>query len=91
TPQKDSINKYKDLYLIQNDSIKQKRINALIGFQNTLFKNQLRLQELEKDKINSDNRNRTTLFIAGIILVLATSILLFRNNRIQQKNNIVLQ
>ncbi|MGL6069458.1 MAG: ATP-binding protein, partial [Sediminibacterium sp.] len=89
--QKDSINKYKDLYLIQNDSIKQKRINALIGFQNTLLKNQLRLQELEKDKINSDNRNQTNLFIAGIILVIVVSILLFRSNRIKQKDNAALQ
>jgi signal transduction histidine kinase len=91
TNKKDSINKYRLVSLELKDSINKVRINTLIDFQNTLFKNQLRLQSIEKEKINSDNRNRTNLFIAGIILVAAVSILLFHNNRIKQKDNVTLQ
>ncbi|TAF50144.1 MAG: tetratricopeptide repeat protein, partial [Sphingobacteriia bacterium] len=89
--QKDSAAKYRIIALEQKDSINKVRIKTLIDFQQTLFENQLRLQKLEKDKIVGENRNRTTLFVAGIVLVAVVSLLLYRNNRIKAKDNVILQ
>lgn len=87
----DSARKYYIIALEQKDSINRIRIRTLTSFQNTLFLNQLRLQSLEKEKIISDNRNRSYLFIASIILVAVVSVILLRSNRIKQKDNAFLQ
>jgi len=86
----DSINKYRLISLEQKDSINKGRIKTLIDFQNTLFQNQLRLQQLEKEKIAADNRNKNYLFIGGIALVLIVAGLLYRSNLIKKKDNAVL-
>ena len=87
----DSTKKYYIISLEQKDSISRVRIKTLTNFQNTLFLNQLRLQALEKEKIVSENRNRSRLFVTCIVLVVVVSFILFRSNRIKQRDNAILQ
>ena len=59
--------------------------------QNIGFDEQLRLQELEKEKIESQNKIRTYTLLAGLGVFLAIGMILYRNNRQKQKANKVLE
>jgi len=54
------------------------------------FNNQLKIQELEKEKIQVKTRNRTYVMLAGLAVVLLIAFILWRNNRQKQKANAVL-
>jgi two-component system NtrC family sensor kinase len=58
--------------------------------QNIGFDEQLRLQELEKEKIENKNKIRTYALLAGLGVFLAVGMILYRNNRQKQKTNKVL-
>jgi signal transduction histidine kinase len=60
-------------------------------FENIGFEQQLKVQELEKEKVIIQNRNRTIAFISGSAVFLLTGLLLYRNNRQKQKANTVLE
>jgi signal transduction histidine kinase len=60
-------------------------------FENIGFEQQLRVQELEKEKVITQNRNRTFAFLTGTALFLFIGFLLYRNNRQKQKANKVLE
>ncbi len=55
------------------------------------FDEQLRLQELEKEKIENRNKIRTYTLLSGLGVFLAFGMILFRNNRQKQKANKVLE
>ncbi len=59
--------------------------------QNIGFDEQLRLQELEKEKIESQTKIRTYTLLAGLGVFLAIGMILYRNNRQKQKANKVLE
>ncbi len=59
--------------------------------QNIGFDEQLRLQELEKEKIESQNKIRTYTLLTGLAVFLAIGMILYRNNRQKQKANTVLE
>ncbi|MBL0233389.1 MAG: hypothetical protein IPQ08_06960 [Chitinophagaceae bacterium] len=59
--------------------------------QNVGFDEQLRLQELEKGRIESQSRNRTYALLGGLGVFLAIGIILYRNNRQKQQANKVLE
>jgi len=69
--------------LTNSDKVKQ--------FENIGFDQQLKVQELEKEKVIVQNRNRTIAFIGGSVVFLLIGLLLYRNNRQKQKANKVLE
>jgi len=69
--------------LLSSEKIKQ--------FQNIGFDNQLRLQELEKESIQTKNKIRTYALLGGLGVFLLVALVLYRNNRQKQKANGVLE
>jgi signal transduction histidine kinase len=60
-------------------------------FQNIGFDEQLRMQELEKEKIEAQNKIRTYTMLAGIAVFMVIAFLLYRNNRNRRKANTLLK
>ena len=85
----DSAFKYQKLAFAINDSLFTIEKNN--QFQNISFEEQHRLQELEKEKIQTQNKIRTYAMLIGLGVFLLTGILLYRNNRQKQKANKVLE
>jgi len=75
-------NALKDI-LHNSDKVKQ--------FENIGFEQQLKVQELEKEKVIIQNRNRTIAFISGLAVFLLIGLLLYRNNRQKLKANKILE
>jgi len=59
-------------------------------FENVGFSEQLRVQQLEEDRIAVRNKTRTYSMLAGLGVFLLLAIILYRNNRQKQKANVVL-
>lgn len=55
------------------------------------FNDQLRVQELEKEKIQVETRNRTYIMLGGIGIFVIIASILYRNNKQKQKANKVLE
>jgi two-component system NtrC family sensor kinase len=89
--QQDSIFKYQGLTLIAKDSLYKNRIKNLTEFQTLTFKEQVRLQNAEKEKDQYQNRIRMYALLGGLLLLILIGIFLYRNNRQKQKANEVLQ
>ena len=68
--------------------VEQKNLQA---FQNVGFDEQLRLEELEKEKIQTQNKIRTYAMLAGLGVFLIVGLILYRNNWQKQKANKVLE
>ena len=79
----DSAFKYLALAMATKDSMHE--AENLRQFQNMDFEEQLRLQELEQDKINFRNKIRTYALLAGISGLMLLAIIFFRNYRQKQK------
>jgi two-component system, NtrC family, sensor kinase len=88
--QLDSAFKYAGLALVAKDSINKSRIANLAQFQSLSLKEQLRLQNLEKEKALYQSRARTYALLAGLVVFLIIAAILFRNNRQKHKANILL-
>jgi two-component system, NtrC family, sensor kinase len=85
----DSALLYLELSSAMEDSlISLEKIKQL---QNVGFDEQLRLQELEKESIQTRSRVRTYSLLSGLGIVLLVALLLYRNNRQKQKANGVLE
>ena len=80
---------YQELAFRASDSLNDpKKINQ---FQNIGFDEKIRIRELEKQKIEQENKIRTYALLSGIIIVLLIVFLLYRNNRSRRKANELLQ
>ncbi|MCW3120404.1 MAG: hypothetical protein JWM28_4486, partial [Chitinophagaceae bacterium] len=86
----DSAYKYQGLALVAKDSISKIRIKNLAEFQNLSFREQIRLQDLEKQKVGYQNKIRTYVLLAGLGMLLLIAFILYRNNRQKHKSNQVL-
>jgi len=86
----DSAYKYKSLALTSRDSSTKARIEGLTKVQNLGFDEQLRLQELEKEKADTKNKITTYVMLAALAVFLSIGIILYRNNRQKQKANKIL-
>jgi two-component system, NtrC family, sensor kinase len=87
----DSAFAYSKLSTLLKDSlyfVEQKNLQA---FQNVGFDEQLRLEELEKEKIKTQNNVRTYAMLSGLGVFLIVGLILYRNNRQKQKANAVLE
>jgi len=87
----DSAFKYQGLALIFKDSLSRVRIRNLAEFQNLTYGEQLRLQTLESEKVNYQNKVRTYFLLAGITVLLLLALIIYRNNRQKHKANIQLE
>jgi serine phosphatase RsbU (regulator of sigma subunit) len=89
TNTKDSVYKYFRLSVNTKDSLytaqKAKDIQTIN------FREQIRQQEIEQDKIQLQNKYKTYGLFAGIVVLLLITFLLFRNNRSRKKANAALQ
>ncbi|HTE11405.1 MAG TPA: ATP-binding protein, partial [Chitinophagaceae bacterium] len=89
--QSDSAFKYQGLALIAGDSISKIRIKNLAAFQNTNLSEQLRLQNLEKEKVVYQNKVRIFALVAGLGIFLLIAVILYRNNRQKHRANMILE
>ncbi len=87
----DSAFKYMELALITKDSLAKVRIRNLAEFQNLTFSEQLRLQNLAKEKRLYQSRVRTYTLLAGLGIFLLIALILYRNNRQKNKTNKALE
>ncbi len=85
----DSAFKYQGLAMAAKDSLKN--AEKIKQFQNIGFDEQLRLQQLEKEKAEFENRVRTFAILAGLGVFVLIALILYRNNRQKQKANVVLE
>ena len=89
--QPDSAFRYQGLALAAIDSIGKIRIKNLAAFQNTSFSEQLRLQNLEKEKLLYQSKVRIVALIAGLGIFLLIALILYRNNRQKRAANVILE
>jgi len=89
--QQDSTLKYLQLTFYSRDSISEARIRNLTQYQNLTFDEQLKLEELEKEKIETQSKIRTYALLSGILLILLIALTLYRQSRQKQKANRILQ
>jgi two-component system NtrC family sensor kinase len=89
--QTDSAYKYAGLALAAKDKVNNIRIENLAQFQSLSLKEQLRLQNLDKEKALYQSRIRTYALLAGLGIFLVIALILYRNNRQKHKANKVLE
>jgi signal transduction histidine kinase len=87
----DSAYKYMAIAKNMNDSLNSIQIDNLSKFQSIGFEQKLRLKELETESIVTASRNRIILLLAVIIVFLIIAFILYRNNKVKQKTNKILQ
>jgi signal transduction histidine kinase len=85
----DSAYLYQGFAMAMKDSLEN--LEKIKLFQNIGFDEQLRLRELEEEKIKTQNRIRTYAMLAGIGVFMLIAFLLYRNNRNRKKANDLLQ
>jgi signal transduction histidine kinase len=81
----DSAFVYQELAMAAKDSLNN--ATRITQLQNIGFDEQIRLRELEEEKIQIQNNIRTYSLLAGIAVFILIAFLLFRNNRISKKAN----
>ena len=89
--QVDSAFKYQGLALTLKDSLYKVRIRNLADFQKLSLREALRLESLEKEKIQTQSKIRTYGLLAGLTVLSIIGFILYRNNRQKQKANKVLE
>jgi len=87
----DSAFKYQGMTLVTKDSIYKDRIKNLAEFQSLGFSEQLRLRDLEKEKLVYQSKIRIYSMLAGIAIFMLIAYLLYINNRNSKKANKLLQ
>ena len=87
----DSIMKYLQLAFISRDSISKSKIRNLTQYQNITFEEQIRLEELEKEKLETQSKIRIYALLAGLFIILFVAGALFRQSKQKQKANMILQ
>lgn len=88
---KDSTLKYLKLAFSARDSITLARIHSLSQYQNLTFSEQLRLEELEKEKLETQSKIRIYALLSGLFIILVIAGVLYRQSRQKQKANRILR
>jgi len=89
--QPDSALHYAGLSIIATDSISNNEITNLAEFQKKSLGEQLRLQNLEKEKVVYQSKVRIYTLFSGLGVFLLLAVILFRNNRKTKKTNKILE
>ncbi|MEZ5083259.1 MAG: histidine kinase dimerization/phospho-acceptor domain-containing protein [Bacteroidales bacterium] len=87
----DSAFKYQGLAMTFKDSTFQSTITSLSDFQRLTLNEQIRLQNLEKEKLETQGKIRTYSLLAGLFLILVVAAAYYRQSRQKQKANKILQ
>ncbi|MCH6235770.1 ATP-binding protein [Cognataquiflexum rubidum] len=87
----DSAYKYQGLALVSKDSMYRAEIKNIADFQKLSLGEALRLENLEKEKIQTQSKIRTYGFLAMLCVLSIVGFILYRNNRQKQKANGILQ
>ena len=85
----DSAFYYQELASVAKDSLNEEE--KVRNFQTAGFKEELKLQELEKEQIRLQNKIRTYAMLTGLGVFMLIAFLLYRNNRYRKKANELLQ
>ncbi|MBI1342043.1 MAG: tetratricopeptide repeat protein [Terrimonas sp.] len=89
--QSDSASKYLQLAFKTRDSAYNQQIKNLTDFQHLSMNEQLRLRELEKERVEYQGRVRIYSLLAGLGIILIITLLLLRNNRQKKRSNRILE
>jgi len=87
----DSAYKYMELAMRAKDSLNNNTVKSSAKAQDLFLQDQIRLKELEKDRIQFQNRVRTYSMLAGIGILLLLTIIFYRNNAQKQKAKIKIE
>jgi len=87
----DSAEKYMELALRAKDSLNTYTVKSSAQAQDLFLREQVRMKELEKEKIQFRNRVRTYSMLAGIGILLLLAIIFYRNNQQKQKAKIKIE
>jgi two-component system NtrC family sensor kinase len=87
----DSAYKYKELALTANQKSYNSTLSNLTGFQKLSFNEQLKVQQLEKEKEAVQTRIRTYILLAGIGILMLLAAIFYRNNTQKRKANTILE
>jgi two-component system NtrC family sensor kinase len=79
--ERDSLIKYQGLTLAVKDSLYQVRIRNLTDFQHVTLQEQLRLQDVEKERERYQASIRMYAMLVGLAILFIIGLLLYRNNR----------
>jgi len=87
TGKKDSALKYSKLAYFSADSLAKSRIRNLTDYQNLSFKEQIRLDELEKEEIRNKSEIRIYQLLGGLGILLVSGVFLYYSNQKTKKTN----
>ena len=87
----DSAYKYMELAMRAKDSLNNNTVKSSAGAQDLFLREQIRLKELEKERIQFRNKVGTYSMLAGIGVLLLLAIIFYRNNRQKQKAKIKIE
>ncbi len=87
----DSAFYYLQLSKMLSDSVNDKEIKTLTNFQKIGFGEQIRLKEVEAERIKIKSRTQLLLLLIGLIFISIIGVILFRSNKIKVKANLALK
>ena len=87
----DSAFYYLQLSKMLSDSVNDKEIKTLTNFQNIGFKEQMRLKELEADRIKTKSNTQLLILFTGLIFFSIIVFILYKSNQMKVKANLVLK
>ena len=87
----DSTYKYLQLAMAAKNVDYKNQIENLAHFQSITLSHEEQLQQLEKEKIETQNKIRLYVLIAALIVFIIIALLLYRNTRNRKKANEILQ
>src|SRR5688572_7648936 len=87
----DSVYKYMELAMRAKDSLNSNTVKNSAQAQDLFLREQIRLKELEKERIQFRNKVGTYSTLAGIGVLLLLAIIFYRNNRQKQKAKIKIE
>ncbi len=88
---RDSAFKYLKLLKPLSDSMNAAERKNILAFQDVAYDEQLKANNLEKERIRTQNKVRTYTLLTGILVFVLITGLLYRNNRHRKKTNDLLQ
>jgi len=74
-----------------SDSLSQEERKNLLAFQDVVVDEQVKLEQLEKEKIETKSKVRTNSLIGGLIILSLIGLILYRNNQKEKKAKMVLE
>ena len=87
----DSAFYYLQLSKMLSDSVNDKEIKTLTNFQNIGFSEQMRLKELEAERIKTKSRTQILLLLTGLLLFSIIAFILYKSNKMKVKANLILK